>query len=113
MKTTRKSQGDPGATSTRKTAAHSAIGDSDLVDAQGDRLRLEAVEWYDHWSPGNNSWMSNDEVPDQGGLLVHTVGWVLRESDDGIYLVPTITEADSHRPGMFILKSSIRKRDRL
>jgi len=85
-------------------------------------MKLELIEWVDHWSFSDSGWKTFDkDVLDQvKPLAITSVGWILKENDEIILLVPHqhphTEEANSEMRGcgeLIILKSSITSRKEL
>lgn len=76
---------------------------------------LVYLEWKDHCMHGN--WA--DDVDDfHGPAHVRTVGWILKEDDEGVTVAQSINTGDEdaqHNPGnlIYLLKSCIVKRTKI
>ena len=79
------------------------------------------VEWLDHCSVSSTHWVSMQEIMDLTPVVAHTVGWVVKETDEYLVIVATLqhvedgTDAnDQDADGeLLILKSCIKRREKL
>lgn len=76
------------------------------------KRKLLYVQWKDHWTRAT-SWVTDKEVeesPEEYKIeLVDSVGWVIKETKEALYLSPVVG-GDSHRLELCIIKSCITKR---
>ncbi len=75
---------------------------------------LEVVAWKDHCTWGEVHWRELKEAVDLDAPIVHTVGWVMKETDEAVYLVPTVQRDQDLVEGTFmVLKGTIVNRWKL
>ena len=82
---------------------------------------VEFFEWLDHCSTPNRHWVSMEDVLGLSPVIVHTVGWVVKETDDYLIVVATMQQVDEGADAssqdvhceMLIVKSCIKRREKL
>jgi hypothetical protein len=75
------------------------------------KAKLVVVLWDDHYS--SDDWITEDEEREDltKPALMHSVGWIAKETEDSLLLVATVCEADGHSKQHFrIAKKCIVKR---
>lgn len=73
--------------------------------------KLVIVKWLDHCTTNIVGWQSAHSIVDLEPVIMHTAGWVFKETKDYVIIVPTSSRADSNgMSNICILKTDILKR---
>ena len=74
-------------------------------------LQLEYIKWLDHTAWETAIWNDIDELEELEPVIVHSVGWVIKETPEYIIIVSTIQpENDIVHSEFLILKGAITER---
>ena len=84
------------------------------------KYSLEKIEWVDHSSFTESRWRFIESYEDKSLFTVVTIGYVVRERDDSLIVISTISNLDSEDEAdlrllndMTILKCAIKSRTKL
>jgi hypothetical protein len=67
----------------------------------------EWIEWYDHCSLEGGGWRDMNDWDQLGPLRIVSLGFVVRETDEIVVIVPHYTDDDKGCGDMCILKANI------
>jgi len=77
-------------------------------------LQLEYIKWLDHTAWDKAEWNDIDELEELKPVLVYSVGWVAKETNEYIVIVSTIQpDNDITHSEFLILKGVIIERIKL
>ena len=68
-------------------------------------FKLVYVEWVDAWGP--HSWSEIEDVGEDVSLIIHSIGWMIKETDDYMAVAGHITEMGQASGIILIPKVSI------
>lgn len=72
-------------------------------------MKLLKITWLDHCKYSNTKWRSKEELSDLTPLIVTTLGWVIKETNDYYILASTKAKGGSYEGEFLILKGTIKK----
>lgn len=70
-------------------------------------FQAEWIEWYDHCAFHTSTWRDMEEWEQLGPILIISMGFVVREDDRVVILVPHLGDNDKGGGEMCILKTDI------
>lgn len=75
---------------------------------------LEYILWADHWTAQRKTWYDINDDIGFDPILIHSVGWVLQETKEALFLASQLGENEMYGSGAtLIMKGVIKKRIKL
>ena len=77
---------------------------------------VEFITWLDHCTDSERGWQSLENILKLEPVVIDTVGWVVKETDDYLVMVASLQNVGENadvQGEMLVLKSCIKRREKL
>jgi hypothetical protein len=81
------------------------------IDDEGRDIPLVYIRWADSAGMSESHWRSLDQIPEIE--ICHTVGFLIKETEDSVVVLSTISEAGFYTGDIAIYKGCILEREEI